>query len=438
MRRCLPWLALLWAMLSMPALAQNGWQVQAFSLQLEPRFAERSIQGELRLDFTATQAGLTQLELDAGDLQIAQVRLGEQALAFDKKDKRLRVQLPAGLPKGGAQQLQIRYSGQASTGLRFDELGPQVATAFSTSLWMPCLDDPSVRAPFRLRLLLPAGMLSVGNGSPEAEETQAGGLVAHAWKLEQAVPSYLYGFAAANFTRTQESAGKVTLQYLGPAAQFDSAQLQQVFADSTDMLAFYSERAGVPYPLPVYRQVLLNGPAAQEMAGFAVMGVRYGNRVLQEPQSIWLGAHEMAHQWWGNGVTNQSWRHFWLNEGIASFMTAAYLEHRFGAEEYQRQIAAAGVKYQAVREAGKDKSLVFEDWEHPTAADRSLVYDKGTLVLHELRALLGEDKFWKALKHYTQKHWGQSVVTADFQKAMEEGSGVPLAAFFKQWVFLKD
>jgi aminopeptidase N len=204
------------------------------------------------------------------------------------------------------------------------------------------------------------------------------------------------------------------------------------------MLAFFTEKAGVAYPLPIYSQVLLMGPAAQEMAGFSTMGARYGTRVLADPQAIWLGAHEMAHQWWGNGVTNRSWRHFWLNEGIASFMTAAYLEHHLGKDAYTAQIEAARTKYIAIREAQQDKSLVFADWDAPTPVDRSLVYDKGALVLHELRAYMGENRFWAALQHYTRKHWGQSVETTDFQRAMEASSGMNLTGFFRLWVYRQE
>jgi len=429
------WAGFLCAILGVTnAMAQTEWRVTQFTLQLEPQFDTSTIQGTLQMEFSVQKPGLNKLDLDAGKLRIADVQLGKQALPFDKTGSQLRVQLPADLKPNSPQQLVIRYTGDASGGLRFDKDTVQVATAFSTSQWMPCLDDPSVRAPFRLTLLLPAGLLSVGNGQSESQQPQADGKVAHAWRLELASPSYLYGFAAGKFSQTQEFAGNTSLQYVGPSNLFTSASLQQVFTDSADMLAFYSERAGVPYPLPVYRQVLLNGPAAQEMAGFSVMGQRYGTRVLADPQAIWLGAHEMAHQWWGNGVTNKSWRHFWLNEGIATFMTAAYLEHRFGQAEYLRQIDAARVKYQAVRDADLDKSLVFPDWDKPSAADRSLVYDKGALVMHELRGHLGEEKFWKGLKHYTQKHWGHSVETADFRRALEESTGANLAAFFRQWV----
>lgn len=415
------------------AMAQTDWRVAQFTLQLEPEFATSTIAGTLQMDFSVQKAGLQQITLDAGNLRIASVQLGADALTFEKVASQLRVQLPARIKPNTAQQLQIRYGGDASGGLRFDKDTSQVSTAFSTSQWMPCLDDPSVRTPFSLTLLLPPALQSAGNGVLDSVQLQ-GDKVAHVWRLDAPMPSYLYGFAAGRFTQTQESAGNTSLQYFGPANLFTSTTLQQVFADTADMLAFYAERAGVAYPFAAYRQVLLSGPAAQEMASFSTMGARYGTRVLADPQAIWLGAHEMAHQWWGNGVTNKSWTHFWLNEGIATFMTAAYLEHRFGAAEYQRQIDAARVKYQAVRDAGLDKSLVFPDWDKPTPSDRSLVYDKGALVMHELRGYLGEEKFWKGLKHYTQKYWGQSVETADFRKAIEEATGTNLSGFFKQWV----
>lgn len=416
------------------AWAQTGWRVARFNLELEPRFATQTIHGTLRMDFRVLQAGLPQLSLDAGALQIDGVELAGQALGFEKTGSQLRIQLPAKLRPHTAQQLQIRYTGAASAGLRFDADSPQVATAFSTSQWMPCLDDPAVRAPFHLDLLLPSELVAVGNGKPGSAPAREDGKRAHRWHLDQPIPSYLYGFAAGPFAQAQAKAGKTRLEYFGPASQFTPAQLQRVFADTADMQAFFEKRSGVLYPLAAYRQVLLAGPAAQEMAGYSVMGVRYGKRVLEKPEAIWLGAHEMAHQWWGNGITNRSWRHFWLNEGIATFMTAAYLEHRFGVETYADNIEAARTKYLAIQAAGQDRSLVFPDWDKPSASDRSLVYDKGALVLHELRNLLGDAPFWKGLKHYTRKHWGQSVETADFKKAMEEGGGRDLTAFFRQWV----
>jgi aminopeptidase N len=136
-------------------------------------------------------------------------------------------------------------------------------------------------------------------------------------------------------------------------------------------------------------------------------------------------------------VTCAGWNHFWLNEGVATFMAAAYKEHRFGRGEYLREIESNRKNYVRVRDAGHDRSLVFPDWSHPTADDRTLVYDKGAYVLHLLREELGERAFWKGLRAYTRAYFGKSVTTADFQKAMERASGKDLSAFFNKWVYLK-
>lgn len=153
--------------------------------------------------------------------------------------------------------------------------------------------------------------------------------------------------------------------------------------------------------------MLAAGGVEQEMSGFTVMRETYGREVLANERAVWLGAHELAHQWWGNMVTNRDWNHFWLNEGIASFMTAAYKEHRFGRDEYLREIESYRTSYHKVRDMGKDRSLVFPDWDRPTAEDRTLVYDKGAYVLHLLREELGEGTFWAGIRQYTRRYFRQ-------------------------------
>ena len=230
------------------AWAQAGWTARQFTLELEPQFETSTIRGALALEFSIQQAGLKQLTLDAGNLRISAVELDAKALPFEKAGNQLRIAVPANLKANTLQQLHVRYTGEGSGGLRFDKDSLQVATAFSTSQWMPCLDDPSVRAPFQLTLLLPLGLVSVGNGKPDAPSVRADAKVAHNWHLQQPMPSYLYGFAAGQFAQAQGNAGTTRLEYFGPSSLFTPAQLQQVFSDSADMLAFYTERSGVAYP----------------------------------------------------------------------------------------------------------------------------------------------------------------------------------------------
>jgi aminopeptidase N len=173
----------------------------------------------------------------------------------------------------------------------------------------------------------------------------------------------------------------------------------------------------------------------QEVGSFALLSESYGPRVLADQQDVWLMAHELAHQWWGNGVTCRDWNHFWLNEGLATFLASAYKEHRFGRDVYLREVEEWRARYERVREQGQDKPLVFPDWTSPTANDRTLVYQKGAYVAHLLREHLGEARFWSGLRHYTRAFMGRSVTTPEFQHAMEQGSGADLREFFERWVY---
>jgi aminopeptidase N len=123
---------------------------------------------------------------------------------------------------------------------------------------------------------------------------------------------------------------------------------------------------------------------------------------------------------------------------MATFMAAAFKEQQLGREAYMVTVSAWRERLTQLRAAGHDKPLVFPDWDRPTADDRAVVYQKGALVLHELRGTLGDAVFWKALRAYTREYFGRSVTTADFQAAIEEASGRHLEAFFDEWVYLTD
>ena len=301
---------------------------------------------------------------------------------------------------------------------------------------MICVDDPKERATFRLRLVVPAKLTTVGNGKFVRRRVIDATKAEDEWRQERPVPTYTYGFAIGRFRTVSEKHSSTELRYVGE--DFTERQLRQIFRDSADMVSFYEERSGVKYAGPSYTQVLAAGGVEQEMAGFTALRERYGLRVLVNERDIRLGAHEMAHQWWGIGVGCEAWTHFWLNEGMATFMADAYKEHRFGREEYLKEIEASRTLYEKVRAAGKDKSLVFPDWLHPTADDRTLVYDKGAYVLHLLREEMGEDAFWYGLRAYTKGYFGKSVTTTDFQRAMQAATTTKdLNPFFDKWVYLR-
>ena len=411
-----------------------SFDVLNYEAQIEPDISQKSVKGKVSINFSALQNNLREIQLNAGALEIDAAREGKTGLKFEKKDNLLKITLARPAKLNEKREIEIEYHGTPKFGLRFFPERRQIYTLFSTSQWMPCVDAPEDRATFRLNLIAPKDFKAVGNGRLIKQMNLPGNKTSSVWEQKNPVPTYVFGFAAGNFREVSEIHNGVKLRYLA-SPQFSEKEIKQIFRDSADMLDFFEDKAGLKYIDKEYTQVLATGGVQQEMSSFTAMNEEYGRGVLENERENWLGAHEFAHQWWGNMVTNRDWTHFWLNEGMATFMVAAYKEHRFGREEYLSEIGKLRVRYERVRDAGKDKSLVFPDWNNPTREDRSIVYNKGGYILHLLREEMSDPVFWKGLKEYTQKFWGKSVTTADFQKAMEQSSGKDLSVFFTQWVY---
>ena len=402
-----------------------------YAATLEPEIAGKSVKGSVRIRFSTDSQ---QAEFNCGDLTIDAVRLGKTPLKFSVRDHRLIVSLPSRTTR--SQEIEIDFHGIPKYGIRFLPDRRQVYTIFSTSQWMVCVDDPSDKATLNFKLILPANLTPIANGQLVSETEAPNNKRVSEWIQKTPIPTYIFGFTAGPFHVVKEKHGNVEFQYF--ATNFTETEVRRIFRDTPDMLNFFEERAGVKYSDKTYSQVLAAGNVAQEMSSFTALEETYGKKVLENEQNQWLGAHEFAHQWWGNLVTCVDWKRFWLNEGIATFMAAAYLEHRFGRAAYMREIESNRTNYEKVRAAGKDKSLVFPDWDRPTREDRTLVYDKGSYVLHLLREEMGERAFWNGLRLFTRRHFGKSVVTSDFVAAMEEANGKTLKEFFAKWVYLNN
>ena len=381
-----------------------------------------------RVTMTAVAAGEAgSVQLDSGDLVADAVTVAGTPAEFVTANHHLAVSLPHPLRTGERAALTVTYHGQPRSGVHFAADRGQVYTAFSTSQWLPCLDAPEQKATLKLAVTGVTGPNGVGSGKAAGDRV---------WTLDTPISTYLFGFALGRFQEAGETHHGVRLRYLSDT--YSAAELRSIFRETPGILAFFEERAGVRYRGAGYAQVLAAGSVEQEAGLFTLLSESYGRTLLDDPSNVWLEAHEFAHQWWGNGVTCRDWTHFWLNEGMATFMADAYKEHRFGRASYLKEIESSRARYERVREAGGDKALVFPDWAHPSAADRVIVYHKGAYVLHLLREQLGEQRFWRGIRAYTRAAMGKSVTTEDFQREMEHATGVDLRVFFQRWVYSTD
>lgn len=389
----------------------------------------KSLFGTVNIDFLI-DAEAKEVVFDCGNLNIAKIT-GKNVAGFEQKNQKVFISLDNRHQKEN--HIQITYSGSPSYGIVFVPESEETYTVFSTSQWMVCNDSPSDRAKFKIGLSIPSDKQCIASGTL-AHTSEKGDRIEYSWVQDYESPSYTYGFAIGSFNRSQEVHGKISLNYY--SAAYKTKELETIFLLTGEMIDFFEAKSGVPYIQSSYSQIPI-GSHYQEMSGFSVLKEAYGRLAIKDSTETNLISHELAHQWWGNMITCETWKHFWLNEGIATFMSAAFNEYKFGKYKYESDINSYRKVYESIRDMGKDKALIFADWSNPTREDRDLVYFKGAYVLHLLRMELGDKDFWDGIKFYSQKHFGKSVVTMDFQIALEECTGRDLNEFFTKWVFGK-
>jgi aminopeptidase N len=425
---CSSWIA---ASQAFEITTERGFNVTHYTARIDPDLTGAKLRGSEKIRVDIQSAQLRELTFDAGDLVINEVLGQGKKLPFQKAGKQLKIELPAPLAVGSNLDLDIRYHGSPKSGMEFHPEAGELYTIFSTSEWLVCLDAPDERATLDLSVALPATLNVTGNGRLVSKTRLGGDQELYRWRQDVPVPSFVYGFAAGPFHEATAQVDGVDLRFL--SKELDPDQLQKLFADTGDMLKFFGSRAGIPYQ-GRYDQALVTKTIGQELAGFALLSEEYGHKTLEAPSGEALIAHEAAHQWWGIMLTCHSWSDFWLNEGFANFMAAAYIQHRFGEPAYQKIIDRWHRRVELLATSGTDHALVYREWNSPSDDDRAVVYIKGAYFLHLLRLEMGETEFWNGIREYTMTYRGRSVTTANFEQTMQRASKKNLDVFFKKWI----
>jgi aminopeptidase N len=422
-------------LLAVPAAGLRPYHVEHYDATLRLDATSGRLTGAARLRIESTADALTSVELDAAEMSITEVRSGRHPLPFVQhpdagEGGTVTITLPRPLALGKRCLLALRYTGTPTRGMRL--FSDQVWTAFSTSHWLPSDSRPDNRATVQLGLDLPSGWQVVAAGRCIRQHARGGRLLS-TWDQRVPLPSFVFGFAAGRFQFAEEDYGGVRLRSF--SARHTPEELSRLNALARPMLGFFAGRAGVAYPGASYTQVFARDTPMQEVGGFTLLPEQYADDLLAHPDELWLVAHELAHQWWGIGVTCRTWSDFWLNEGIATFLADVYLGERFGDARYRREIEHSRQVWTQLKQEGQDRPLHFTGWTTPQQAGGRLPYHKGARVLHLLREELGADAFWRGLGAYTREHWLGSATSADLRQAMERASGRSLAAFFGAWVY---
>lgn len=414
-----------------PETAGGGFDVVRYEVVLKPDLSTQALSGRETIVVKAV-ADIVRLVFSPNALHIDNATLDGKPVTPSSTAAGIVFDLTDPLRAGGSATLRFDYAGTPARGLH--RTGSGLYTSYFACDWMVCLQDaPGDKADFALDLTLPQGMESLGVGVALPRRDLPDGLVLHRWRSVRPYSPYLFGFAAGPFGKFTAAPETGAFAYLdGTGSSHDIAT---AFQQTPLIAAFFADKAGVPLPDRRYAQLLVDGDAAQEAASFSIIGAAQLQRDLDDPESGWIIAHELAHQWWGNLVTCASWQDFWLNEGIATFMVAAWKEHAYGVASYREEMDRARNRLQTAREQGFDMPLAWRGKYPSLGVRRSVQYSKGALFLDHLRTQLGDAVFWRGIKTYTRKHAGGTVSSRDFQVAMQHASGRDLQPLFAQWVY---
>jgi len=387
-----------------------------------------------------TPAGQPPLTTIGKGMAVASVSVNGLPALYDHLDDRLTLTLPRPSKAGERLTIELRYGGVPAAGLVASRNKDGERVFFSDNWpnkgrnWLATVDHISSKATATISVVAPSDYQVVSNGRLTEEVDLPGRTRRTTWREAVRIPVWQFALGVAPM-RVEHfgSAGGVEFSaWLSP--ENTGPDLDQIRDTTRSVLAFYSELLG-PYPFEKLAHVeAMGGPGAMENAS----SIFYRSGFAPLP-------HEVAHQWFGNSVSESSWDEVWLSEGFATYLDLLYIERSRGREAF-----LAGLRHAqeiAVDYSTKNPTRTIV---HPKGSNENnllqnapQIYLGGALVLHTLRGVLGDARFFSALKLFYERHRDGSVTTDEFRIAAQDackasGPCPPdlsdLSWFFDQWL----
>ena len=429
-----------------------GFDVLDYDLTVELPDSGRVVRGTAILTVRRTTTDSAErnrdtLVLDLVGPRVSAVALNDTATTFTQTRGTVRIPLrPSERPD--TLRLTVSYAGEVRDGLviRTDSLGGW--TAFGDNWpdrarhWIPSIDHPSDKATVTWTVVTPPGRMVIANGRPlppgrirvQYREPR----VTNRWRMDRPVPTYAMVIGAGRLVRHELGEGACGLAevercvdqvvYVTPE---DRDYLPGPFAEAPGIVEWMARLIG-PFPY----EKLAHVQSSTVYGGMEnASAIFYDERLFRNRAvTVDLIAHETAHQWFGNAVTIRDWPHLWLSEGFATYFSALWTERSRGDSAFRSQMAASRRQILADTVAVARRPVIDTLETNLTALLNANSYQKGAWTLHMLRRAVGDSAFFRGLRRYYGEHRHGTVLTDDFQRAVESTSGVSLDWFFDQWL----
>jgi leukotriene A-4 hydrolase/aminopeptidase len=427
-------------------------RVRHIDLVWEVLFDQKVLRGTATLTVERkSEGGNHPLILDTRDLKITRVEASRDAKSYaetkftlGEADAILGAPLTIELP-ARAERVRIAYeTSPKASGLQW--LGPSQTAgkkhpfmftqsqAIHARSWIPLQDTPQVRVTYSARIKTPPALVAVMSAENDSRTPRDGD---YSIKMSQPIPSYLIALAV----------GDLDFRPLGPRAGVyaepevvESAASE--FADTEKMIAATEKLYG-PYRWGRYDLLVLPpsfpfGGMENPRLTFATPTILAGDKSL-----VSLIAHELAHSWSGNLVTNATWSDFWLNEGVTTYLERRIIEALYGREREEMEAVLGRQDLQSEIDSFEDRDEILHvdlKGRDPDEGSTRVPYEKGALFLRHLEEGFGRETFDRFLRGYFDHFAFQSITTADFvdylkKNLLDKQPAIAAKVPVDEWIF---
>ena len=418
-----------------PQLGNGGYDVQQYTLDLAVDVERNVITGTATIAARAT-ADLQAFNLDLRGLTVSRVAVDNAPAAVQRTEHELTITPAMALRAGQQFTTTVAYYGTPeafvpeavflTVGWTRYNNGIYVASEpAGAATWYPVNDHPLDKALYTMRITVPKPYVVAANGVLQ-QTSDNGATTTYEWETAHPLASYLVTVDIAKYVvETANGPNGLPIRNYFPPEIADQARA--VFAPTADMITYFSSVFG-PYPFEAYGVAVIDANLgfAMETQTMSVFGRDAATQVPNQAEGV--VAHELAHQWFGNSVSLETWQDIWLNESFATYAAWLWSERKLGpgtADQIAQRV------YPQIAQTNLPPT------GNPPANDlfNTGVYERGALVLHALRLTIGDEAFFRTLRTYAERFRYGNASTPDFVGVAEQASGQNLDAFFDDWLY---
>ncbi len=405
------------------------------SVQVHPE--SKSLSGTVTYTFKVIE-GVDSVFLDAHHMNFSEVRLNRKKVGHTVSDEK--IVLHHNLKKDKTYTLDLVYECTPKQTVYFigwsdavtgnEQVWTQGQGKY-TSHWLPSFDDMTEKVQFQMTLTAPKNLRVIANGKLTGSKNASKDEKQWSYSMQEPMSSYLLAFAMGNYNSQAlvSESGIPLVNYYYPA---DSLRVEPTYRYTTRIFDFLEKEIGVAYPWQNYKQVPVKDflYAGMENTGttlfsnsFVVDSIAY-----IDVNYVNVNAHELAHQWFGNLVTETDSENHWLHEGFATYYAYLAEKELFGNDHYYWKLYRSYRRLRQKVEEGEGESLL------DAHASSLTFYEKGALALHMLREKVGGANFRKGIQVYLRTFAYKNATVSDFLDIMASTSKTELAQFKNDWL----